>query len=238
VYSAAVQDKSDDKYNRFEEIIGYCFHDRTLLEEALTHRSRSNEVHGAFDNQRLEFFGDSILGFLVSDLLFLQFPDAREGELTHMRSLLVDEVRLSVIAAELEVGSYLELGRGEEKSGGRVKKSILADAYEALIAAIYLDGGVAAVRTTIERHFKDLLGEFAATGANSTDYKTELQEHTQANSASTPLYELTAAEGPDHDKVYRFSVFVDGLPVGTGEGKSKKEAQQAAAREALEFLKR
>ena len=233
-----VQDKSDDKYAPFEEVIGYRFHDRTLLEEALTHRSRSNEVHGAFDNQRLEFFGDSILGFLISNLLFTQFPDAREGELTHMRASLVDEVRLSAIAAGLEVGSYLELGRGEEKSGGREKKSILADAYEALIAAIYLDGGVVAVRTAIERHFKDLLGEFASSGVDSTDYKTELQELTQANSASTPLYELTAAEGPDHDKIYRFSVFVNGLPVGAGAGKSKKEAQQAAAREAIEFLGR
>ena len=233
-----VQDKSEAKYAQFEKIIGYRFRDRTLLEEALTHRSRANEVDGAFDNQRLEFFGDSILGFLISNLLFRQFPDAREGELTQMRASLVDEVRLSAIAAELEVGSYLELGRGEEKSGGREKKSILADAYEALIAAIYLDGGVAAVQTAIERHFKDLLSEFASTGVDSTDYKTELQEFTQANSASTPLYELTAAEGPDHDKVYRFSVVMDGLPVGTGDGKSKKEAQQAAAREALEFLKR
>jgi len=233
-----VQDTSDYKYTPFEEIIGYRFHDRNLLEEALTHRSRSNEVQGTFNNQRLEFFGDSILGFLVSNLLFTHFPDAREGELTHMRASLVDETRLSAIAAQLHVGSYLELGRGEEKSGGREKRSILADAYEALIAAIYLDGGVVAVRATIERHFKDLLGEFASSGVNSTDYKTELQEHTQANSTATPLYKLTAAEGPDHDKIYRFSVVVNGLPVGAGEGKSKKEAQQAAAREALEFLKR
>ena len=233
-----VQDKSDDKYAPFEEIIGYRFHDRTLLEEALTHRSRANEVQGEADNQRLEFFGDSILGFLISHLLYTRFPDAREGELTQMRAALVDESRLSAIALGFGLGSYLQLGRGEEKSGGREKKSILADAYEALLAAIYLDGGIAAVRNTIARHFAKLLGEFAASGVDSTDYKTELQEYTQANSAATPEYQLTAAEGPDHDKTYRFLVVVNGVPAGSGEGKSKKEAQQAAAREALEFLQR
>jgi ribonuclease-3 len=234
----SVHDKCDDTYTSFEKIIGYSFLDRTLLEEALTHRSRANEVQGESDNQRLEFFGDAILGFLVSNLLFTRFPDAREGELTHMRAALVDEARLSTIAAQLEIGSYLQLGRGEEKSGGREKRSILADAYEALLAAIFLDGGVAAVRSAIERHFADFLGEFAASGVNSTDYKTELQEYTQASCASTPEYMLTAAEGPDHDKVYRFSVIVSGVPAGAGAGKSKKEAQQAAAREALKFLQR
>jgi len=234
----SVHDNSGDTYTRFEQIIGYSFLDRTLLEEALTHRSRANEVQGDLDNQRLEFFGDSILGFLVSHLLFTRFPDAREGELTHMRAALVDESRLSAIAAKLEIGFYLHLGRGEEKGGGREKRSILADAYEALLAAIFLDGGVAAVRSAIERHFADFLGELAVTGVNSTDYKTELQEYTQAHSGSTPSYELTATEGPDHDKIYRFSVVVNGVSAGAGEGKSKKEAQQAAAREALEFLRR
>lgn len=238
MYSATVQDKSDVKYTSFEKIIAYSFHDRTLLEEALTHRSRANEVQGHLDNQRLEFFGDSILGFLISHLLFTRFPGAREGELTHMRAALVDETRLSAIASELGIGSYLELGKGEERSGGREKKSILADAYEALLAAIYLDGGIAAVQGVIDRHFAGLMGEFALSGVNSTDYKTELQEYTQANSASTPRYELTAEEGPDHDKIYRFSVFVGGLLAGVGEGKSKKDAQQAAAFKAIEFLKR
>jgi len=234
----SVQDKGDDNYTRLEKTIGYRFHDRTLLEEALTHPSRANEVQGETDNQRLEFFGDSILGFLISHLLFTRFPAAREGELTQMRAALVDESRLSAIALAFGVGSCLQLGRGEERSGGREKKSILADAYEALIAAIFLDGGIAAVRATIERHFAHLLGEFAASGVDSTDYKTELQEYTQANSAATPEYQLTAAEGPDHDKTYRFSVMVNGVPAGSGEGKSKKEAQQAAAREALEFLQK
>jgi ribonuclease-3 len=227
-----------DKYTPFEKIIGYSFHDRTLLDEALTHRSHANEVQGNLDNQRLEFFGDSILGFLISHLLFTRFPDAREGELTHMRAALVDEARLSVIAMELGIGPYLQLGRGEERSGGREKRSILADAYEALLAAIFLDGGEVAARTAIERHFADFLVEFAAYGVYSKDYKTELQEYTQATSGSIPAYELAAAEGPDHDKVYRFSVFINGTSAGSGDGKSKKEAQQAAAREALAILQR
>ena len=234
----AVQDKRDDNYTALEKIAGYSFHDRTLLEQALTHRSRSNEVQGGGDNQRLEFFGDSILGFLISHLLFTRFPAAREGELTHMRSALVDEARLSGIASALGIGSCLALGKGEERSGGREKRSVLADAYEALIAAIYLDGGDSAVRSAVERHFAGFLGEFAVSGINLTDYKTELQEFTQSRFASIPRYELTAESGPDHDKVYRFSVIVNGKSAGAGEGRSKKEAQQAAAREAIEFLKR
>jgi len=233
-----VQEKKVDKYVRLEKIIGYRFHDRTLLEEALTHRSLSNEIQGGADNQRLEFFGDSILGFLISHLLFTRFPDAREGDLTHMRAALVDEMSLSAIAHKLGLGPFLQLGRGEEKGGGREKKSILADAYEALLAAIFLDGGVVAVRNIVEEHFDNLLGEFAVSGVNSTDFKTELQEYTQANSASIPEYQLTATDGPDHDKTYRFTVFVNDVSAGVGEGKSKKEAQQAAAREALEFLQR
>lgn len=234
----SVQAKNDDTYNRLEKIVGYSFRDRTLLEEALTHRSRANEVQGEQDNQRLEFFGDSILGFVVSHLLFSRFPAASEGELSHMRAALVDEARLSSIALQLGIGSCLLLGRGEEKSGGREKRSILADAYEALLAAIFLDGGLAAVRAVIERDFAGFIGEFAAAGVDSTDYKTRLQEYTQAGSGSAPAYELIATEGPDHARIYRFAVMVNGVTAGEGEGKSKKEAQQAAAREALAFLKR
>jgi ribonuclease-3 len=233
-----VHDTCDDIYASLEATIGYCFHDRTLLEEALTHRSRANEIQAEVDNQRLEFFGDSILGFLISQLLFRRFPAAREGELTQMRASLVDEARLSAIAAAIDLGSYLKLGRGEARSGGREKKSILADAFEALLAAIYLDGGINAAGAVIERYFSGIMGGFAAIGAQSSDFKTELQEYTQAQSAATPHYQLTAAEGPDHDRLYTFAVIVNGSTVGTGEGKSKKEAQQAAARSALATLKR
>lgn len=234
----SVRDIVDDQYSALERRIGYSFRDRALLVEALTHRSRSNEVPGTRDNQRLEFFGDSVLGFLVSNLLFDRFPAAREGELTHMRASLVDEARLSAIAAQLEVGSCLLLGKGEEKSGGREKRSVLADAYEALVAAVYLDGGIGAAGSIVARHFGGLVDDLAASGVALADYKTDLQEYTQALFSSPPVYELTAEDGPDHDKTYRFAVTVNGVLAGSGEGRSKKEAQQAAAREALQFLKR
>ena len=230
-------DKCADKYAVFEKNIGYSFHDRTLLETALTHRSHASEVPGLVDNQRLEFFGDAILDFLISDLLFTSFPEAREGELTRMRAALVDEASLSGIAATLGIGAYLSLGKGEEKSGGRVKRSLLADAYEALLAAIYLDGGITAVQRVVNGHFATLSAERASAGIISRDYKTELQEFTQALFAATPDYELTVAEGPDHDRVYTVSVVVNGAISGVGKGKSKKEAQQAAACEALAQLK-
>ena len=205
---------------------------------ALTHRSYSSEVPGLADNQRLEFFGDAILDFLISHLLFTGFPEAREGELTRMRAALVDETSLSGIAATLGIGDYLLLGKGEGKSGGREKRSVLADAYEALLAAIYLDGGITAVRSVVNRHFATLTEERASSGAISRDYKTELQEFTQSLFASTPAYELTATEGPDHDRVYTVSVLVNGAVSGAGKGRSKKEAQQAAASVALALLKR
>lgn len=230
---------AENRYESLERTVGYHFRNKTLLVEALTHPSRANESSGrCADNQRLEFFGDAILDFLVSHLLFTHFPAAREGELSQMRASLVDEARLSVIAAGIDLGSYLVLGRGEARSGGREKKSILADAFEALLAAIYLDGGIAAAGVVVERYFTGLMGEFAASGVQSTDYKTELQEYTQAHSAATPDYQLTAAEGPDHDRVYTFAVVVNGVTVGTGQGKSKKEAQQASARAALATLTR
>lgn len=227
----------ENRYVSLEETIGYRFNDRGLLREALTHRSCANENHSGFDNQRLEFFGDSILGFLVSQLLFKLFPAAREGGLTRMRATLVDEAQLSEVAAGIGLGTYLQLGKGEEKSGGRKKKSILADAFEALIAAIYLDGGIAAAGSMVDRYFSGLTGG-AAAGLQSTDYKTELQEYTQARFAATPHYQLIAAAGPDHDRVYTFAALLNGAAAGTGQGKSKKEAQQAAARSALASLKK
>jgi len=232
-----VPDKCDDKYALLEKNIGYRFRERTVLEVALTHRSHSSEVPGLADNQRLEFFGDAILDFLISHLLFSGFPEAREGELTRMRAALVDEASLSAIAATLGIGSYLSLGKGEEKSGGREKRSLLADAYEALIAAVYLDGGITAVRRVVERHFSALIEELASSGIISRDYKTELQELTQSLFASTPDYELKATQGPDHDRVYTVCVLVNGAISGEGKGRSKKEAQQAAACKALAQLK-
>ena len=228
----------ENRYAPLEKAVGYRFRNQALLEEALTHPSRANEsLERLADNQRLEFFGDAILDFLVSHLLYTRFPDAREGELTRMRAALVDEANLARVAAALELGTWLSLGRGEEKSGGREKRSILADACEALLAAVYLDGGIAAARKVVTRLFADSAAASLA-GTVSRDYKTELQEFAQASYATAPAYELIAADGPAHDRSYCVRVLLNGAPAGEGSGRSKKEAQQAAARQALAMLGR
>ena len=231
-----VQSDLKNKFEILEGRLGHTFRDRSLLEEALTHRSSTNEVSGVVvDNQRLEFFGDSILGFLISHSLYVRFPDAREGDLTRMRAALVDEQNLSVVAARLELGSFLLLGKGEEKSGGREKRSILADACEALIAAVFLDSGIRAARRVVRRLFE--ASDDSTFSGGARDYKSELQELVQSRSEPAPKYELTGVDGPDHEKVYTVSVLLDGVPAGSGRGRSKKEAQQAAACEALAAIK-
>jgi len=228
----------ENRYAPLEKAVGYRFRNQALLEEALTHPSRANEAADRVaDNQRLEFFGDAILDFLISHLLFLRFAGAREGELSRMRAALVDEANLARVAAALGLGAYLSLGRGEEKSGGRGKRSILADACEALLAAVYLDGGIAAARKVVTRLFAEAVAAVPA-GNISRDYKTELQEFVQAGHATAPVYELLAVEGPAHDRSYVVRVLLNGESVGEGRGSSKKEAQQAAARQALAALGR
>ncbi len=226
----------DDPYSLLEKTAGYRFRNRCLLREALTHRSRANETGGGVpDNQRLEFLGDSILGFIVGKELFLRHPEWKEGELSRYRATLVDEDNLARLARAMDLGTCLSLGRGEELSGGRGKKSLLADAYEAFVAAVYLDGGMRAA----ERLVKSQFGHLLAGGAPATlsrDYKTALQELTQARLALTPRYELLESTGPDHERSYRVAVFIDGAVAGEGVGRSKKVAQQAAARAALERL--
>jgi len=231
-----VQSDLENIFENLENRLGYTFRNRYLLEEALTHRSSTNEVSGGIaDNQRLEFFGDSILGFLISHFLFVRFPDAREGDLTRMRAALVDEQNLFAVAARLDLGSFLVLGKGEERSGGREKRSILADACEAVIAAVFLDGGIRAARKVVRQLFEE--SDNTALSGAARDYKSELQELVQSRSAPAPKYELTGVDGPDHEKVYTVSVLLDGVPAGSGSGRSKKEAQQAAAREALAAMK-
>jgi len=231
-----VQNYENDTYALLENSVGYRFRNRLLLQEALTHRSLANEVSGGrADNQRLEFLGDSILGFLVGHELFLNYPEWKEGELSRRRSALVDEDNLARLAALLDLGSFLGLGKGEEASGGREKKSILADAYEAFVAAVYLDGGIQAVQRLVKRQFGSLVSnDEVATLVR--DYKTELQEVTQARQAVVPRYELVESVGPDHERSYRVAVYVGDTLAGEGVGRSKKVAQQAAAREALEKL--
>ena len=221
-----------------EEKLGYTFTNPALLENALTHSSFANEnkSRGAQSNERLEFLGDSVLGMVTADYLYRAHPDLPEGVLTRTRAALVCEESLAEVAGLLDLGSYLKLGKGEEAGGGRERPSIVADAVEAVIAAIYLDGGIGSARKVIRRFILDREEEKAA----SRDYKTALQELIQRESGQVLSYELLGESGPDHDKTFtkRFAVEVelDGQSVGFGEGRTKKEAEQMAAKTAIAKL--
>ncbi|MCL2761302.1 MAG: ribonuclease III [Desulfuromonadales bacterium] len=225
----------DKELSVLENLIGYTFSNKKLLEEALTHPSFANETGSEADNQRLEFLGDSILGFIVGRELYNMFPESDEGELTRMRASLVDKESLAHFASSISLGDFLMLGRGELKGGGKYKKSILADAFEALIAVLYLDGGIAAADKFIKTKMLSAISkdEFMH---RVEDFKTELQERTQSDIGIIPVYELLEATGPDHDKSYRVALLIDGKIVAEGEGKSKKGAQQEAAKNALTKL--
>jgi ribonuclease-3 len=221
-----------------ETVIGYRFGDRALLLEALTHRSFVNEAGapGMKDNERLEFFGDAILAFCVSRELLEHFPASSEGELTKARAALVDEQSLAAVAGEIGLGTHLRLGRGEDRSGGRTKRSLLANAFEALLAAVYLDGGMdAALRLVRERlvpHFGDLACRTAG-----RDAKTEFQELSQATCGVTPRYALVEVSGPHHARCFTVAALLGEEECGRGQGRSKKDAEQEAARSALERLR-
>ena len=216
-----------------EKKLGYRFRDRALLGEALNHSSYANEHRGGLgSNERLEFLGDSVLGFVSAEYLFREHPDLPEGDLTRMRASLVCEQSLYEVARELELGSYLKLGRGEEAGGGRERQSILADAVEAVFAAVYLDGGIDEARRLIER----ALLSRAPACEERRDYKTTLQEVVQRRSGQALTYHMVSQSGPDHNKKFLFEVRLNDEPVGQGEGRSKKEAEQAAARDALEHM--
>ena len=224
-----------------ERQIGYRFRDRGLLEHALTHRSRVHEdaSGGVFDNESMEFLGDSVLGFVIADMLFREFPQHNEGHKSKLKASLVSAASLARLGEAINLGEFLILGRGEEKTGGRRKRAIIADCYEALIAAVYLDGGIDAARSFIERQFASLIGEARRTGtaaAFTDDWKSALQEWLQSRGRGLPAYRLAAEIGPDHHKRFLVEVLVDGAPIAQAEGRSKKEAAQAAARAALESL--
>jgi ribonuclease-3 len=224
-----------------ERIIGYRFRDRGLLEHALTHRSRVHEdaSGGVIDNESLEFLGDSVLGFVIADLLFRQFPQHNEGQKSKLKASIVSAASLGRLAEKVGLGDFLILGRGEEKTGGRQKLALVADCYEALIAAIYLDGGIEPARAFIERQFEDLIQEARRTGADAAfteDYKSALQEWLQSHDRGLPVYRLAAEIGPAHRRRFEVEVMINGQPVARAEGKSKKEAAQAAAKEALTKL--
>ena len=222
--------------NRLVEILGLSFTDPQLLELALTHRSYAFEAGGLPTNERLEFLGDAVLGIIVTDTIYHRFPDAPEGRLAKIRAAAVNTQSLAEIARNLGLGDHVLLGRGEEQSGGRDKDSILADTMEAVLGAVYLDQGLEAATALIGRLFSALLDDLATRNA-SLDYKTSLQELTAAHLSSLPVYELSEA-GPDHEKWFTAVVLVDEEAVGTGEGRSKKEAEQAAAQQAYDALHR
>ena len=220
-----------------EERLGYSFRNRALLETALTHSSYANEnrASGNVCNERLEFLGDSVLGVTVADFLYRHFPDMPEGRMTRLRAELVCEQSLHRVALELHLGDYLRLGKGEEHNGGRKRASILSDAVEAVIAAMYLDAGMETAAGFIHRCLLDDIR--AIETPTFTDYKTSLQELVQRHSGEVLSYELVGEEGPDHAKTFRVQVCLNGDPIGRGIGRTKKEAEQAAAANALEALR-
>ena len=219
--------------------LGYTFKNPALLSEALSHSSYANEHRSARlnSNERLEFLGDSVLGFVTAEYLFARHPDLPEGDLTRIRAALVCEQSLYEVARQLDLGRYLKLGRGEESGGGRERTSILADATEAVFAAVYLDGGIQAASRLIHRVLLDGAKE-EAVEERRRDFKTALQELVQRQADQVLTYRMVGEQGPDHAKVFMAEVLLNGAAIGSGSGHSKKEAEQSAARAALEKLEK
>jgi len=218
-----------------EEMLGHIFRDKGLLSNALTHSSFANEHRdaGLTSNERLEFLGDSVLGLVVADHLYRTRPELPEGDLTRVRATLVCESSLVEVARRLDLGKHLKLGKGEDAGGGRTRPSILADAVEAVLAAVYLDSGIGQARKLVRALILEHEGEDAAAGR---DYKTALQELVQRESGQLLTYRLIGEQGPDHAKLFTVEVDLNGTAVGVGEGHNKKEAEQAAAKAAIEKL--
>jgi len=215
-------------YTALETVLGYTFRDPSLLENALRHSSHCNEQGGKLaDNQRLEFLGDAVLSLTVSHRLMFRFPEAREGDLSVARTQVVSEEGLSDVALKAGIGHWLLLGKGEDKSGGRTKPSILADVFEAIVAAVYLDGGFEAANRLVDRLLNERITN--AEIRNFFDFKTRLQETSQARLRATPTYGVVQELGPDHDKQFVVAVTIAGEEWGRAVGKSKKEAEQNAA---------
>ena len=220
-----------------EAKLGYVFNNASLLENALTHSSYSNENKGSAlsCNERLEFLGDAVLGFIVAEYLFGRFPDLPEGRMTRLRAELVCEKALNEVSKTLGLGEHLLLGRGEAANGGRERPSINADAVEAVIAAMYLDGGMEASKGFVKRFILDVFE--AGNARPDKDSKSELQELIQQKSGQTLEYRLISESGPDHMKTFTVEVLLNGRALAQGEGRSKKDAERHAAAKALEVLK-
>lgn len=216
-----------------EEVIGYRFIDAGLLKQAMSHKSFASESGSGVYNERLEFLGDSVLASVVAHAVYSSYPDEPEGTLSKKKSLLVSRTSLALWGEELSIGSYLHLGIGEESTGGRTRQSLLANAVEALIGAIYLDGGYEAAAKFIRAWYAERHGSLL-----ETDHKSKLQEILQKRHKSPPTYETTSSTGPDHDKVFQIVVRLGERELGRGAGKSKKEAEQAAACDALNKMDR
>jgi ribonuclease-3 len=222
-------------WQRIEEALGYAFRDRTLLAEAMTHRSYANErPETPPDNERMEFLGDAVLDLVISQYLMEHLPNSPEGELTRIRADVVALPSLARQAKLLGLGSGLLLGRGEERSGGREKPSLLADTLEAMFGAIFVDAGYDAVKAVILPLFIPLLQHAAAD--EGQDFKSRLQEVLQASQRPLPVYRLADVTGPAHERIYHIDVLIDDCLHGAGQGRSKKGAEQAAAKAALAFL--
>jgi ribonuclease-3 len=224
-----------DEFETLQRAISYRFRDRGLLEHAMTHTSRANEdvSGGVTDNESLEFLGDAVLGFVAADMLFREFPECDEGEKSKMKAMLVSTTTLARVAERLQLGDHLLLGRGEEKTGGRRKQALLADGCEALIAAIYLDGGIEHARAFVARELGGLIDDMRRDGLAAQDYKSALQELVQAGNRPLPEYRVVGTVGPDHQKLFDVEVVVAGEALARATGPSKKEAEQEAARIAL-----
>ena len=229
---------SEQELSFLENELGYQFNNIGLLREALQHSSYVNEQRDPAlqDNERLEFLGDAVLDLVITHILMAQFPKTREGDLSRMRATIVNESQLSLVAQRVNLGQHLLLGRGEAQSNGQEKKSILADALEAVIAAVYLDGGLQAGFEVIERQFSEMISHVRDRLAEE-DFKSRLQELVQVQFKRIPDYKIVAESGPDHDKTFEVRLSIGNSLTTHGTGKSKKAAEQAAAELALEKLK-
>jgi len=233
-----MDNKKTPTFADLEQALGYVFQDPLLLVKAFTHRSYANEnpFLGGQDNERLEFLGDAVLQLCVSDLLMKHFPDFTEGRLSKMRAALVNEQSLAALGRRFGLGNHLFLGKGEEASGGRGKTSLIADTFEALIAAVFLDGGYSQASRLIDDLFAEMVFAGKEGGAPFRDYKSALQELCQSRFHETPKYQLLNEYGPDHDKTFEVELAVVESVKETGTGKSRKEAEQQAARKVLEYF--
>ncbi|MBN9646460.1 Ribonuclease 3 [Terrisporobacter petrolearius] len=231
-----VNKKAIYNISKFEEIIDYTFEDKSYILEALTHSSYSNENKNYKFNERLEFLGDSVLSIVISDYLFKKEKDLPEGELTKLRANIVCEESLSEVGGQINLGDHLLLGKGEEATGGRDRISIIADALEAVIAAIYLDGGLEQASKFIFKFMEEII-ENSIEGKIFRDYKTYLQEVLQSKGEQNIWYKLLEEKGPDHNKRFVMEVGINDKVLGVGEGKSKKDAEQVAAKSALKSQK-